>query len=596
MKVFLLSLIFTICTISSITPQTINNNFQVTENNDTAYTVKLQLSVNQNSAVLGNSVIRFSYDTSAFYFPQNPKGNVDYQFYNLSNTNYYYSVSHPSSNIISINLALITNTGTTLSKNFLDIVRIHFKKIRLSDNANIQPVLQQFFSPFSSELWNLGNWQYSPIPLKLSGATILDSTTIELSFSEQLNISSAQIISNYSISNGITVKSTTVSTNLNKVTLKTSAHFPNRTYTITVKNVDDIFGNPILTGNNSFQYNYFLDNTPPSVVSVTTNNNHSITIKFSKRLDPKSAVNTNNYSVSNNLQINQSTLLPDSETVSLKTSTLQKNTNYNLTIKNVEDRAGNIISPNPVVEALILPSKGKGTQTLNPLVQATSSAWVQNYSPDNVIDTQGTNPTNSRWLSATPMPDTISLDMGKIYPLNSLRISFYKWEAGRLYEYSIFSSQDSHNWQPLIQNVWSDSAEWTEVDFDSTNSRFIKLVLTQSNQSQWASIWKIEAYGTSIVPNNNLNTPIPAKFEISQNYPNPFNPSTKIDYSIPKKNHVQIIIYDILGNKVKELVNAFRDSGKYTVEFNASNLTSGIYFYRLQAGNFTETKKMILLK
>ena len=596
MKVFFLSLIFTICTFSSITPQIVNNNFQVTENNDTAYTVKLLLSVNQNSAVLGNSVIRFSYDTTAFYFPQNPKENVDYQFYNLNNTNYYYSVSHPSSNIISINLALITNTGTTLSSNYLDIVSIHYKKLKPSDNANIQPALQQFFSPSSSTLWTPGNWQYSPIPLKLSGATILDSTTIELSFSEQLDISSAQIISNYSISNGITVKSAIVSTDLNKVTLKTSPHYPNKTYTITIKNVDDIFGNPILAGNNSFQYNYFVDNTPPSVVSVTTNNNHSVTIKFSKRLDPKSAVNTNNFSSSNNLQINQCTLLPDSETVSLKTSTLQKNTNYNLTIKNIEDRSGNMISPNPVVETLVLPSKGNGTQKQNQIVQATSSTWVQNYSPDNVIDTQGTSLTNSRWLSATPMPDTISLDMGKIYPLNSLRISFYKWEVGRLYEYSIFSSQNSHNWQPLIQNIWSDSAEWTEVDFDSTNARFIKLVLTQSNQSQWASIWKIEAYGTSIEPNNNLNTSIPANFEISQNYPNPFNPSTKIDYSIPEKSNVQIIIYDILGNKVKELVNGFRDSGKYTVELNASNLTSGIYFYRLQAGNYTETKKMILLK
>ena len=150
MKVFFLSLIFTICTFSSITPQIVNNNFQVTENNDTAYTVKLLLSVNQNSAVLGNSVIRFSYDTTAFYFPQNPKENVDYQFYNLNNTNYYYSVSHPSSNIISINLALITNTGTTLSSNYLDIVSIHYKKLKPSDNANIQPALQQFFSPSSS--------------------------------------------------------------------------------------------------------------------------------------------------------------------------------------------------------------------------------------------------------------------------------------------------------------------------------------------------------------------------------------------------------------------------------------------------------------
>ena len=145
MKSVSLTLIIILFAFSSIIPQTVNNNFLVAENNDTSYTVNLQLSVNQNTAVLGNSVIRFSYDTTAFYFPQNPKANVDYQFYNLNSSNYYFTVSHPSSNIISVNLALMTSTGTTISSNFKNIVSIHFKKIKQSDNANIQPVLRQFF-------------------------------------------------------------------------------------------------------------------------------------------------------------------------------------------------------------------------------------------------------------------------------------------------------------------------------------------------------------------------------------------------------------------------------------------------------------------
>lgn len=596
MKILRLSLIFTLFALSTINSQTINNNFQVTESNDTAYTVNLQINVNQNTSILGNSVIRFAYDTSAFYFPQVPKENVDYQFNNLNNSQYYYSVSHPSSNIISINVAYISGTGTTLSSNYLNLVSIHFKKIKASDNANIQPILRQFFSPLSSELWNLGSWHYSPVPLILSGAVILDSATVELTFSDQLDSNSAIDISNYSIDNNITVKSAVLSSNLTKVTLKTSAHIPGKTYIVTVQNVKDIFGNPILTGNNTFQYNYYLDTTPFNVSGVTVNNNHTLTIQFNKRLNPISAEDNNNYSFSNNLQISQSTLMPDSETVSLKTSTLQKNTNYNLTIKNVEDRAGKMITPNPVVETLALPSKGNGTQKQNQFVQATSSSWVQNYSPDNVINNSGNNIDSSRWLSATPMPDTISLDMGQINPLSSLRISFYKWESGCLYKYSVFSSKNAHSWQSLIQNVWSDSTQWTEVDFDSTNARYIKIVLTQSNQSQWASIWKIEAYGTSSGLNDNLTPDIPSKFELSQNYPNPFNPSTKIDFSVPRNSNVEIIIYDILGNKVTELVNGFKDAGNYTVVFNASNLSSGIYFYRLRAGNFAETKKMILLK
>ncbi len=596
MKILRLTLIATLFALTAINSQIINNNFLVTESNDTAYTVILQLSVNQNTSLLGNSVVRFSYDTNAFYFPQVPKENVDYQFYNLNNSDYYYSVSHPSSNIISINVANISGTGTTLSSNYLNMVRIHFRKIKVSDNANIQPVLRQFFSPLSSDLWNLGSWHYSPVPLILTGAVILDSATVELTFSEQLDNTSATDVSNYTIDNNITVKSAVLSSNLTKVTLKTSTLLSNKTYTVTVQNVKDSFGNPILTGNNSFQYYYQVDTTPLNVSSVTVNNNHTVTIQFNKRLNIASAVNKNNYNFSNNLQISQSKLLPDSETVSLKTSTLQKNTTYNLTIKNVEDRAGNMIAPNPVIETLALPSNGNGTQKQNQFVQATSTSWVQNYSPENVINSSGSNSDSSRWLSATPMPDTISLDMGQINPLNSLQISFYKWEAGRLYEYSIYSSKNEHSWKPLIENVWSDSAQWTEVDFDSTDARYIKVVLTQSNQTQWASIWKIEAYGTSTEPLNNFNSTIPNKFELSQNYPNPFNPSTKIDFSVPQTSNVEITIYDILGNKVKELVNGFKDEGNYTVVFNASNLSSGIYFYRLQAGNFIETKKMILLK
>lgn len=90
-----------------------------------------------------------------------------------------------------------------------------------------------------------------------------------------------------------------------------------------------------------------------------------------------------------------------------------------------------------------------------------------------------------------------------------------------------------------------------------------------------------------------LNVP---DFALSQNYPNPFNPSTIISYSIPKSSFVQLKIYDMLGREVASLVNKEQAVGNYKVEFNASNLTSGVYFYRLQSGEFTETKKLILLR
>ncbi len=89
---------------------------------------------------------------------------------------------------------------------------------------------------------------------------------------------------------------------------------------------------------------------------------------------------------------------------------------------------------------------------------------------------------------------------------------------------------------------------------------------------------------------------IPTVFSLQQNYPNPFNPGTKIIYSIPQTSFVTLKIYDILGNEVATLVNEEKALGNYEVEFNASKLSAGVYFYKLQAGKFVQTKKMMLLK
>jgi len=85
-------------------------------------------------------------------------------------------------------------------------------------------------------------------------------------------------------------------------------------------------------------------------------------------------------------------------------------------------------------------------------------------------------------------------------------------------------------------------------------------------------------------------------YSLRQNYPNPFNPSTSIQYSIPHSSQVRIQVYDVLGNEVELLVNEYKPVGIYQVEFNASVLPSGVYMYQLQAGNFVETKKMVLMK
>lgn len=88
----------------------------------------------------------------------------------------------------------------------------------------------------------------------------------------------------------------------------------------------------------------------------------------------------------------------------------------------------------------------------------------------------------------------------------------------------------------------------------------------------------------------------PKNFNLFDNYPNPFNPSTKIKFSVPKTSYVTLNVYTILGKEVATLINEEIIAGTYEVDFNASDLTSGVYFYTMQAGGFTETKKMILIK
>ena len=87
-----------------------------------------------------------------------------------------------------------------------------------------------------------------------------------------------------------------------------------------------------------------------------------------------------------------------------------------------------------------------------------------------------------------------------------------------------------------------------------------------------------------------------SSFKLDQNYPNPFNPTTQITYAIPIESHVKLKVYNVLGNEVATLVDEEKPAGEYTVKFNASDLSSGVYIYRLQTDYSTITKKMTLIK
>ena len=95
---------------------------------------------------------------------------------------------------------------------------------------------------------------------------------------------------------------------------------------------------------------------------------------------------------------------------------------------------------------------------------------------------------------------------------------------------------------------------------------------------------------------SNLNLEIPNEYSLSQNYPNPFNPATKINFSIPVNGLVTLKIYNVLGKEVMTLINEHKPAGNYGAEFNGANLSSGIYFFRMETGEFVDVKRMMLIK
>jgi hypothetical protein len=166
-----------------------------------------------------------------------------------------------------------------------------------------------------------------------------------------------------------------------------------------------------------------------------------------------------------------------------------------------------------------------------------------------------------------------------------------------------YTNWDGSNWQRQIILDVSDTStilgQLTSMQLD--NQGYVHVAYYEVTNT--APLTGIIKYVTNkLITNVKQETDNKWNFRLRQNYPNPFNPTTKIKFEIPERGFVTLNIYDVLGNEITTLVNEEKSIGSYQADFNASNLPSGIYFYKLQvyasgsAGTFVETKKMILLK
>ena len=158
----------------------------------------------------------------------------------------------------------------------------------------------------------------------------------------------------------------------------------------------------------------------------------------------------------------------------------------------------------------------------------------------------------------------------------------------------------SHNDYGVIFKTTNEGLNWYQ-QFNEYH-KGINRIFTLDTSYMWTAglrntIYKSTDGGGVISSVYNVENEIPSKYYLYQNYPNPFNPVTKIDFELPEVTKVKLTVYDIIGREILNLVNnELKTSGKYTVEFNGTDLPSGVYFYRLEAGDFVQTKRMVLVK
>jgi phosphatidylserine/phosphatidylglycerophosphate/cardiolipin synthase-like enzyme len=191
-------------------------------------------------------------------------------------------------------------------------------------------------------------------------------------------------------------------------------------------------------------------------------------------------------------------------------------------------------------------------------------------------------------------------DMGTQFPYlqsNGVDIRLKGFTTGLLHhKYAVVDAElqgqnpivitGSHNWSSSAENS---NDENTLIISDAQIANFY----LQEFAARYYEAGGIDSIIVTSVEDENF---VPAEYSLSQNYPNPFNPVTNINFSIPQRSNVELEVFNALGEKVSTLINEIKEAGSYKITFNAVNLTSGVYFYRIAAGYFAQTKKLILIK
>ena len=229
-----------------------------------------------------------------------------------------------------------------------------------------------------------------------------------------------------------------------------------------------------------------------------------------------------------------------------------------------------------------------------------SSAWVNNYKDsytydvnNNLTEFLGQYWDGSAWVNIFEFSYSYDVNnnqtewLGQFW-VGSAWVNVFKVS----YTYDVNNNRIEALWQDWDGSDWVNSTKHSYT-YDGNNN-LTELLGQTWDGSDWVNVDKsIYSYIPTDVKEitGEFND-----YSLSNNYPNPFNPSTTIKYSIPQGINVTLRVYDILGNEIATLIDEYKPAGNFEIEFDASSLSSGIYFYQLRAENYTSTKKMLLIK
>lgn len=164
-------------------------------------------------------------------------------------------------------------------------------------------------------------------------------------------------------------------------------------------------------------------------------------------------------------------------------------------------------------------------------------------------------------------------------------------DAGKtIYTYDSFNESNPFKTYPI-------GVEYLGADYKTVTVSFPLYYMNEKQVKEFIAKVVHEKFSEPVAVNDKAAAnSVPLNYELHQNYPNPFNPETVIEYSLPNSGSVSIKVYDVLGREIRTLVNTEQTAGKYSINFNAAGLSSGVYYYKLQSGSFVQTRKMMLVK